>query len=120
MGLTQQDTIDLTAAWKDTISEVQKKIVQAGGFNWQLFTQSTDLPSNTETCIKYFQDACQADGGKRYDVPWVYQFTDPDAGRLLPNVTSDLATFLLARGDYAWIGYGWIGCSNFKHFICRL
>ena len=111
MGLTQQDTIDLTAAWKDTISEVQKKIVQAGGFNWQLFTQSTDLPSNTETCIKYFQDACQADGGKRYDVPWVYQFTDPDAGRLLPNVTSDLATFLLARGDYAWIGYGWIGCA---------
>ncbi len=24
---------------------------------------------------------------------------------------SDLATFLLARGDYAWIGYGWIGCA---------
>ena len=28
--------------------------------------------------------------------------------------TQDLATFLLVRGDYAWIGSGWAGtCSGF-------
>ena len=27
-------------------------------------------------------------------------------------MTEDLATFLLARGDYGWIGYGWIGCTS--------
>ena len=24
----------------------------------------------------------------------------------------DLAMFLLIRGDYAWLGYGWNGCHN--------
>jgi hypothetical protein len=111
MGLTQQDTTDITNAWKETIDQAKSKIVAAGGFNWQLFTQSTDLPANPGACRAYFSDACRPGGGKRYSIPWVYQFTDPKSGRNLPNVTGDLATFLLARGDYAWIGYGWIGCA---------
>ena len=24
----------------------------------------------------------------------------------------DLATFLLVRGPFAWLGYGWIGCNQ--------
>jgi len=24
----------------------------------------------------------------------------------------DLASFLLVRGPYAWLGYGWQGCTN--------
>lgn len=24
----------------------------------------------------------------------------------------DLATFLLVRGPFAWLGYGWQGCTN--------
>ena len=46
-----------------------------------------------------------------YNVPWVYQFSEPRNGPNLPKVTEDLVTFLLARGDFAWIGYGWIGCA---------
>jgi len=30
----------------------------------------------------------------------------------LPAFDQDLATFLLARGPYAWLGYGWLGCGN--------
>jgi len=30
----------------------------------------------------------------------------------LPAPEQDIATFLLVRGPYAWIGYGWIGCSK--------
>ena len=39
------------------------------------------------------------------------QFTDSKA-RPLPAVTQDVATFLLVRGDYAWLGYSWIGCTS--------
>jgi len=28
----------------------------------------------------------------------------------LKYVPQDLATFLLIRGDYAWLGWGWVGC----------
>jgi hypothetical protein len=30
----------------------------------------------------------------------------------LPNLPQDLATFLLLRGPYAFLGFGWSGCGN--------
>ena len=32
--------------------------------------------------------------------------------RSLPYFEQDLATFLLVRGPYAWIGYVWSGCTD--------
>ncbi len=29
----------------------------------------------------------------------------------LPAFNQDLATFLLIRGPYAWLGYGWVSCN---------
>ena len=111
MGLTQADTTLIKSEWQKTISAVQSSIVSAGGFNWQLFEQSTDLPNNSTECRAYFADACRSGGGKRTHVPWVYQFSDAKSGKAgMTKVKEDVVTFLLARGDYAWIGYGWIGC----------
>jgi len=31
---------------------------------------------------------------------------------VLPAYMQDLATFLLVRGPYAWLGYGWQGCTE--------
>jgi hypothetical protein len=28
-----------------------------------------------------------------------------------PDLMQDLASFLLIRGPYAWLGWGWVGCS---------
>jgi hypothetical protein len=28
----------------------------------------------------------------------------------LPFVTQDVASFLLTRGEYAWLGHNWMGC----------
>ena len=33
------------------------------------------------------------------------------AARRLCNL-QDIAGFLLTRGDYAWLGHGWLGCSR--------
>jgi hypothetical protein len=112
MGLTQADTTAIKAEWSQTIAELRSALVAAGGFNWQMFSQSTDAPVDATACRAYFSHQCQPGGGPRSKEPWVYQFTDPKAGRHLPNVTQDVATFLLARGAYAWIGYGWIGCTS--------
>ena len=30
----------------------------------------------------------------------------------LPAFEQDLATFLLVRGAFAWLGYGWLGCGD--------
>ena len=30
----------------------------------------------------------------------------------ISNATDLTAEFLLARGPFAWLGYGWIGCTN--------
>ena len=113
MGLTQADTTLLTAQWAQTISQVRKKIVQAGGFNWQMFAQTTDLMTTTKECEEYFEHECdETKQNRRANTPWVYQFTSPKSGKRLPSVAEDLAIFLLARGDFAWIGYGWIGCAS--------
>ena len=31
---------------------------------------------------------------------------------VLPAYMQDLASFMLVRGPYAWLGYGWQGCTN--------
>ena len=36
---------------------------------------------------------------------------DPQTQQL-PYFMQDLATFLLVRGPFAWLGYGWNGCMN--------
>lgn len=38
------------------------------------------------------------------------EFTDAKTAPPLKAPRQDIATFLLARGDYAWLGYGWQGC----------
>ena len=37
--------------------------------------------------------------------------SDLDASGHFPALFQDIATFLLVRGPYAWIGTGWVGCG---------
>ena len=113
MGLTQADTTALTAEWSKTIAEVQRKIVEHNGFNWQMFATTTDLMDTESACIDYFERECDSTRtDRRANAPWIYQFTSPKSGKALPHVQDDLAIFLLARGKYAYIGYSWIGCMS--------
>eukprot|EP00656_Telonema_subtile_P038227 TRINITY_DN42904_c0_g1_i1.p1 TRINITY_DN42904_c0_g1~~TRINITY_DN42904_c0_g1_i1.p1 ORF type:complete len:109 (+),score=24.61 TRINITY_DN42904_c0_g1_i1:50-376(+) len=44
----------------------------------------------------------------------VYKRQRNDNGKQfpLPSPVEDIATFLLVRGEYAWMGYGWLGCTD--------
>ncbi len=106
--------------------QARAAIVAAGGFPWQDFRE-TNSPSNT-TCTHYFEtQGCienstiatnallvrcnsirpyleAADNSDRLQ----FQFTKWANGSALPlpQPEVDLATFLMVRGDYAWLGYG--------------
>jgi len=107
MGLTQADTTAITDAWRETMSAVHEAINAHGGWSWDQF-HGISTP-NKESCTGFFRDACSP-GHPRYESE-VVMHTLSWNGKLL-NLTNDLVTFLLVRGDYAWIGYTWSGCSS--------
>jgi len=108
MGLTQADTTAITKGWQTTMTQVHSAINSHGGFSWDQF-DGISTP-NQASCKQWFQRACApgnpayANSALLHDLNWVKG--------TLPTLKEDLATFLLVRGDYAWLGYSWVGCAN--------
>jgi len=103
MGLAQADTTAIKAAWEVTMNVVQEAVVAAGAFYWQGFAQtSLPAPGNAAACVAWFETP-------RRDLPYVHQLFNATQ-RPLPALENDMAAFLIARGPYAWIGSGWVGC----------
>ena len=111
MNLSQSDTIALTASYAATIEAATNNVTAHGGFTWnQLVPFST--PSPGAQCAVQFRDACINSATYR-DLPIIHSYTE-SPGRVfdpLPSFLQDLSAFLLLRGDYAWLGYSWNGCS---------
>jgi hypothetical protein len=66
-------------------------------------------------CAAWLQEACSEDSVFSR-IPTLLSFTDsatprrPHSGDPFPALLQDVARFLLVRGEYSWIGYGWEGC----------
>ena len=109
MGLTQSDTTAIKKEWQETISQVHAAVLAGGGFTWQQFkTVSTPAEGDSEQCASWFRESCMADSEVQTSAV-MFQFTNPKT-QPLTSLAQDLANFLLVRGPYAWLGYGWIGC----------
>ena len=107
-GLTQADTTAMTAAHDATMDAVLDAVVAAGAFAWQAFAQ-TSLPAagaGVAACDRWFAQAAALSS-----CAYMHEVFNATQ-RPLPAVEEDLAAFLIARGPYAWIGYGWIGCTT--------
>lgn len=108
MGLSDDDVRDLTLAWSTTMGMVQSAILNASGYTWSLMhgqNNANAMPQllKADTCRLQLASACQATS--------VWQTQAMLAGVTVSgsNVTQlgqDLAFFLLARGDFAWLGWG--------------
>ena len=65
------------------------------------------------TCTRWLRAACvpSAPLGK---LPLMHPFSVTKKGAFskLPSVTQDLASFLLTRGPFAWMGHEWGGCNT--------
>jgi hypothetical protein len=64
-------------------------------------------------CIAWHRAAC-SDASILPTIPLLLSFTRGDSGKQfpLPSPLQDIASFLLVRGPYAWMGYGWLGCIS--------
>ena len=112
MGLAPAEVAGITAAWRSNMAACQAAIVENGGFNWQLF-ESERAPAQPQ-CASFLRDACRP--GSKMQTRAVQLAPSVNKNKIpqpwtFNHIGQDVATFLLARGDYSWLGYGWMGCG---------
>jgi len=110
MGLVQANTTAIRAAWAANMQAVQAAVLAHGGFAWAYFKQeSTPTKGNASACAAFFREAC-APNSSTYASTLLLEYTQPKTYPLVA-FSQDLATFLLVRGPYAYLGYAWVGCD---------
>lgn len=110
-------TTAMTDAWCAVRHRAFDAAVAAGGWFWQMFSlQST--PTAVE-CAASIRGMCAAgESSAYYNATTMHSLTGDHS--TLPNLAQDLATFLLLRGPYAFLGFGWSGCGNEVAFPAEL
>ena len=89
--------------------------IAAGGFVFSLL--ASPAPPNASTapgaCAPFLRAHCGAEGPAQTGA-FLLQFTrnNHTSPWPLPFPSQDLATFLLARGDFSFLGYAWAGCGS--------
>lgn len=76
-------------------------------------TRPNTYTATKEGCASWLRTACQP-STVLPKIPILMSFTRNDNGNQfpLPAPLQDIATFLLVRGPWAWMGYGWLGCTD--------
>ena len=132
MGLSPADGHQLHEGWAANMRAVQRAILAAGAYNWQLMGNSAANAGplvKPATCTADLRWAC-GPAAPWAGRPLMYGVTRCACGPQFPchyapfNVTctsqitplpawqQDLAAFLLLRGPFAWLGYSWIDCAD--------
>jgi len=105
IGLSKQDIIDLMTAWSATQNAIYTAMTSNKAYIWQLITDTMGQNNFSHNqCAQYLSQNC---GPNSPLLQRPFQF-DLE----LTSVEQDLAIFLLTRGPYAWLGYGWMGCGG--------
>ena len=122
--MTTADLVSITAAYEATMAELKATTLAKGKFSWQMLWTGGAANSTGSTCPSPLvsKDSCAADlralcsaASPAQSRTMMYAFapggcrTDPSK---FTQFDADLANFLLSRGDYAYLGHGWLGCSH--------
>lgn len=108
-GLSDTDIVDLTLQWNQTMDAVERAILANGGYSWWLMHGQANAnahPVRLTNCSQQLRAAC---GAAAPDSAWqtgAVPFGLTLNGTVPSQLRQDLAFFLLARGDYAWLGWG--------------
>ena len=120
-GLSVAEVSKMTYLWRENMDAAQRAIVASGGFNEQLMMGEYHVhqAATVPPCAEFLRKACKPNSTIASSA-LMYGFTQvsesphkpflPNGS--LPAFEQDLATFLLVRGQYAWLGYGWLGCGD--------
>jgi hypothetical protein len=132
MGLSKQDLVKLTSDYEANMEALRNATLAAGKFSWQMLWTGDANNSMGSTCPTPLvqQATCAAnlralctDDSPAQTRAMMYAFApggckgDPSQ---LTQFHQDLANFLLTRGEYAWLGHGWLGCSRSYAFPAEL
>ena len=102
-------TTAVTDSWCAVRHRAMEAARLAGGWFWQMF--SIQYTPTQAQCANQLRTMCAAGASSEfYNATTVHTITGDHV--LLPNLAQDLATFLLLRGDYAFLGTGWSGCGK--------
>ena len=109
MGLqTQAFTTEMTDAWCATRHRAMEAARLSGGWFWQMFSLFS-TPAQAQ-CAAVLRPLCAAGASSAvYNATTMHSLSGDHA--TLPNLMQDLAAFLLLRGPYAYLGFGWSGCN---------
>jgi len=115
IGLSTKDVTEITQGWQANTDAVHTAMIKANAFAWQLlsFTDGSDQVNPRAQCAEWIRENCKANSSISQG-PLMFGFTRVASRQPfpLPAFEQDLATFLLVRGPYAWLGYDWVGCSK--------
>ena len=123
MGLKAEDVEEMAEAWEKTLLAVLHKIVDMGGYSFQMLQLpdfgegNADAPPirSTPRNASFFHRECSPNSvSQKY--PILLSLTGAD-DHMLPMLEQDIAAFLLIRSEYAWLGYGWKGCGDDNFWI---
>ena len=102
-----------TAAYNETQRIIFAETIRRGRFAWQMFALTARDPQYNPTDGPLVHKAtCSADL-RTFCAAGAVTQTNAIMYASSGEVAQDLASFLLVRGDYAWLGTGWAGCDNY-------
>jgi hypothetical protein len=138
--MSKQDILTMQADWRKTMDAANAAVIDANGYTWRLFYNNgtcATAPFDKSECAEYMSIACSEEAPLEKHALF-YGFSgmtgcspDPpvpppttreirtglarEASSLDPIIDKiqHLASFLLIRGPFAWIGWAWLGCGNF-------
>jgi hypothetical protein len=120
MGLSSKDMVDLANGWKTMMNRTQAKVLELGGFDWRMFSPGAGTcdgpPFAKADCATYMRKQCVPNGSLQTSA-MMYGLgegcklvTDHNGDPI--DLNQHLASFLLLRGPYAWLGWAWVGCAG--------
>lgn len=114
MGLSEQDAKDLTLAWRNTTVAALQAVHAAGGWVWQMFTESNvgEFATNeSAACAKAYRAACTSTSPHQtHIVIHGLSLSNHHSPGSITDAEGDVAKFLVLRGPHAYLGTGWVGC----------
>jgi hypothetical protein len=113
MGLTDEDIFVLTKEWRKTMYMIQVALLENKTYTWSLMlgqenANAQPLLLTATECTSTLREACTQFSTWQTST-MLFGFTV--GGSLLLQLEQDLAFFLLARGPYAYAGYGLWGMT---------
>lgn len=114
LGFSQEDVNAQVDGWRETMLAVQDAVIKAGGWSWAWFLTGRMAPKGAPNCTAYFRSKTTRSYAQS---ALQMSLARNSSTNQYVSLREELATFLLVRGDYAWLGAGWGGCDNYPDYI---